>query len=143
MIKSLFSSAHAWLKRNPLLVFVVLVAYVAISKHFGVADSVVSKILCFVLSGAAVLWIDKQLPRRRWRTFAILLSTMTIIFISYGIYKFAIKQLPLGDEVWILGIVVLLSGGYGIYALWRLRRSLLWYNDIRLQRELRARCGRK
>ena len=108
MIKSMFSSAYAWLKRNPLVLFVVVVVYITISKRFGVADTIVSKILSFVLSAIAVHWIDKQLPRRRWRTLTILLLTMAIIFISFGIYRFAIKQLPLGDEVWIFGIMILL-----------------------------------
>ena len=141
MIKSMFSSAYVWLRRNPLVLFVVVVVYITISKRFGVADTIVSKILCFALSAVAIHWVDKQLPRRRWRTLTILLLTMAVIFISFGIYRFAIKQLPLGDEVWIFGIMILLSGGYGIYGLWRWRAQMAYLIDVKQRRKIKAHRG--
>ena len=141
MIKSMFSSAYAWLRRNSLVLFAVAVVYITISKRFGVADTIVSKILCFALSSIAVHWIDKQLPRHRWRTLTILLLAMAVIFISFGIYRFAIKQLPLGDEVWIFGIMILLSGGYGIYALWRWRAQMAYLMDVKQRRKIKAHRG--
>ena len=143
MIKSIFSSAHAWLRRNPLVLFATIVVYIAISKQFGVANTIVSKIFCFVLSAVAIHWIDKKLPRRRLRTLATILLLIAIIFITAAIYRFVIQQQPLGDEAWIFGILILISCGYGVYCLWRLHRLLLSYNEIRVRRGLRARCGRK
>jgi hypothetical protein len=49
----------------------------------------------------------------------------------------------MGNDAWILGIMLIISLGYGIYGLWRLHRQVLWYRDLRLQRELRARRRRK
>ena len=99
---------------------------------------VVSTLIAFCVGLA-----DKQLPHRRWRTLSILLLLMAATFLGFGIYRFAIKQLPLGNDAWILGIMLIISLGYGIYGLWRLHRQVFWYRDLRLQRELRARRRRK
>ena len=99
---------------------------------------IVSTLIAFCVGLA-----DKQLPHRRWRTLSILLLLMAATFLGFGIYRFAIKQLPLGNDAWILGIMLIISLGYGIYGLWRLHRQVLWYRDLRLQRELRARRRRK
>ena len=98
----------------------------------------VSALVCFCIG-----IVDKQLRRRRWRTLSILLLLMAATFLGFGIYRFAIKQLPLGNDAWILGIMLAISLGYGIYGLWRWYRQVLWYKDLRLQRELRARRRRK
>ena len=99
---------------------------------------IVSTLIAFCVGLA-----DKQLPHRRWRTLSILLLLMAATFLGFGIYRFAIKQLPLGNDAWILGIMLAISLGYGIYGLWRWYRQVLWYKDLRLQRELRARRRRK
>ena len=46
-------------------------------------------------------------------------------------------------EVWLLGILILVAFGYSIYCLWRWMRNIMWYKDLILQRELRARRRRK
>ena len=68
---------------------------------------------------------------------------MGVTFTAFGVWRFAVKQMPMEADAWILGIMMLLSYGYGFFALWRWRRQILMCKDIILQRELRDRRRRK
>lgn len=131
------------LRGSTIIIYIVLflsVAVIAKCLGYGIPDwlaIVVSTLVAFCVG-----FVDKQLPRRRWRTLSILLLMMAATFLGFGIHRFAIKQLPMGNDAWILGIMFAISLGYGLFSLWHLRRRLMWYNDIRLQRELRARRRR-
>ena len=88
-------------------------------------------------------FVDKQLPTRRYKNFALLLLSFGAAFTGFGVWRFIVKAAPLEADAWIVGILMLLSLGYGSYCLWRWRGSVLRYRDIVLQRELRARNRRK
>lgn len=120
-----------------------LLAVIVIVKCFG---HEVPDWLAFVVSvliTGCVGLIDRQLPRRRWGALAALLLLMGVTFTAFGIWRFGVRQMPLGEDAWILGAMMLLSLGYGFYSLWRWRRQILICKDILLQRELRARRRRK
>ncbi|MBQ2007518.1 MAG: hypothetical protein II236_02445 [Alistipes sp.] len=140
---SRFSFRHTTRSSSIIFYVVALFAVLVVVKCLGydVPDwltIVVSTLIAFCVGLA-----DKQLPHRRWRTLSILLLLMAATFLGFGIYRIAIKQLPMGNDAWILGIMLIISLGYGIYVFWRLHRQVLWYRDLRLQRELRARRRRK
>ena len=80
--------------------------------------------------------------RHTTRSSSIIFYVVALLAVLVVVYRFAIKQLPMGNDAWILGIMLIISLGYGIYGLWRLHRQVLWYRDLRLQRELRARRRR-
>ena len=131
--------------RSSSIVFyiIALLAVLVVVKCLGYDIPDWLSIVVSSLVALCVGLVDKQLPRRRLRTLAILLLLMAATFLGFGIYRFAVKQLPMGTDAWILGIMLIISLGYGLYCVWRLHRTLVWYNDIRLQRELRARRRRK
>lgn len=87
--------------------------------------------------------VDKQLPRRRWRTLTFLLLMMAATFAGFGVYRFIVQQKPLEADAWIMGILLLISLGYGLYCLWRWRGCVRVYRDIMMQREFRSRRRRK
>ena len=140
---SLFS--YRRLTRGSSIIFfiIALFAVLVVVKCLGYNVPDWLTIVISTLIAFCVGLVDKQLPHRRWRTLSILLLLMATTFLGFGIYRFVIKQLPMGNDAWILGIMLLISFGYGIYGLWRLHRQVLWYRDLRLQRELRARRRRK
>lgn len=126
-----------------ILSVIVLIAVLVIVKCFG---HEVPDWLAFVVSvliTGCVGLIDRQLPRRRWGALAVLLLLMGVTFTAFGIWRFGVRRMPLGEDTWILGAMMLLSLGYGFYSLWRWRRQILMCKDILLQRELRARRRRK
>lgn len=131
--------------RSSSIVFyiIALLAALVVVKCLGYDIPDYLAIVVSMLVAFCVGLVDKQLPHRRWRTLTILLLLMAATFLGFGIYRFAIKQLPMGNDAWILGIMLIISLGYGIYGLWRWRCQILRYRDIALQRELRARRRRK
>lgn len=96
-----------------------------------------------VVIAVFVALIDKQLPTRRWKSFTLLFLFFIAVFGGFGVWRFVVKGLPLETDAWILGIMLLLSLGYGSYCLWRWHRSVREYREVALQRELRARRRRK
>lgn len=131
--------------RSSSIVFyiIALLAALVVVKCLGYDIPDYLAIVVSMLVAFCVGLVDKQLPHRRWRTLTILLLLMAATFLGFGIYRFAVKQLPMGNDAWILGIMLIISLGYGIYGLWRWRRQILKYRDIALERELRARRRRK
>ena len=126
-----------------ILSVIVLIAVLVIVKCLGYDIPDWLAFVVSVLITGCVGLIDRQLPRRRWGALSILLLLMGVTFTAFGIWRFAVKQMPMEADAWILGIMMLLSYGYGFFALWRWRRQILMCKDILLQRELRARRRRK
>ncbi len=126
-----------------ILSVIVLIAVLVIVKCLGYDIPDWLAFVVSVLITGCVGLIDRQLPRRRWGALAALLLLMGVTFTAFGIWRFGIRRMPLGEDAWILGIMMLLSLGYGFYSLWRWRRQILMCKDILLQRELRARRRRK
>lgn len=87
--------------------------------------------------------IDKQLPSRRWKNLGILLGIMGTVFIFFCTRRVMLGVTLQEPDIWILGGLILLSYGYSIYCLWRWMRNIIWYKDLILQRELRARRRRR
>lgn len=126
-----------------ILSVIVLIAVLVIVKCLGYDIPDWLAFVVSVLITGCVGLIDRQLPRRRWGALAALLLLMGVTFTAFGIWRFGVRRMPLGEDAWILGIMMLLSLGYGFYSLWRWRRQILMCKDILLQRELRARRRRK
>lgn len=126
-----------------ILSVIVLIAVLVIVKCLGYDIPDWLAFVVSVLITGCVGLIDRQLPRRRWGALAALLLLMGVTFTAFGIWRFGVRQMPLGEDAWILGAMMLLSLGYGFYSLWRWRRQILKCKDILLQRELRARRRRK
>lgn len=120
-----------------------LLAVIVIVKCFGHEVPDWLAVVVSMLITCCVGLIDRRLPRRRWGALAILLLLMGVTFTAFGVWRFAVKQMPMEADAWILGIMMLLSYGYGFFALWHWRRQILMCKDILLQRELRARRRRK
>ena len=126
-----------------ILSVIVLIAVLVIVKCLGYDIPDWLAFVVSVLITGCVGLIDRQLPRRRWGALAALLLLMGVMFTAFGIWRFGVRRMPLGEDAWILGAMMLLSLGYGFYSLWRWRRQILMCKDILLQRELRARRRRK
>jgi hypothetical protein len=98
----------------------------------------------FSLSNITLISIvDKQLPSRRWKNLGLLLGIMGAMFVFFLTMKYFSGTLSMDVEVWLFGILILVAFGYSIYCLWRWMRNIMWYKDLILQRELRARRRRK
>ena len=95
------------------------------------------------LNVALIGAIDKQLPTRRFRNLGILLGLMGDMFVFFGVLKYLKGTLSMDVEVWLFAILILVAFGYSIYCLWRWMRNIIWYKDLILQRELRARRRRR
>jgi hypothetical protein len=137
-------SARRSLRGSSIIIAIMLLlAVIVIVKCFGheVPDWLAVVVSMFIT--CCVGLIDRRLPRRRWGALAVLLLLMGVTFTAFGVWRFAVKQMPMEADAWILGIMMLLSYGYGFFALWRWRRQILMCKDILLQRELRARRRRK
>ena len=137
-------SARRSLRGSSIIIAIMLLlAVIVIAKCLGHEVPDWLAIVVSMLITCYVGLIDKQLPHRRWRTLWLLLLLMGVTFTAFGVWRFAVKQMPMEADAWILGIMMLLSYGYGFFALWRWRRQILMCKDILLQRELRARRRRK
>ena len=132
------------LKNSAVIIYVIaLFAAILSPKLLGYdipkwAGAVVS-----ILVSLLTVVIDKQLPSRRWKNLGILLGIMGTVFIFFCTRR-VIQGVTLQEpDIWILGALTLLSYGYSIYCLWRWMRNIMWYKDLILQRELRARRRRR
>ena len=96
-----------------------------------------------LLNVAFISAIDKQLPTRRFRNLGILLGLMGDMFVFFGVLKYLKGTLSMDVEVWLFGILILVSYGYSAYSLWRWMRNIRWYRDLVQQRELRAKRNKK
>ena len=95
-----------------------------------------------ILNVAFISAIDKQLPTRRFRNLGILLGLMGDMFVFFGVLKYLKGTLSMDVEVWLFGILILITYGYSAYSLWRWMRNIRWYKDLVQQRELRAKRKR-
>ena len=137
-------SARRSLRGSSIIIAIMLLlAVIVIAKCLGYEVPDWLAVVVSMLITCCVGLIDRRLPRRRWGALAVLLLLMGVTFTAFGIWRFAVKQMPMEADAWILGIMMLLSYGYGFFALWRWRRQILMCKDILLQRELRARRRRK
>lgn len=96
-----------------------------------------------LLNVAFISAIDKQLPTRRFRNLGILLGLMGDMFVFFGVLKYLKGTLSMDVEVWLFGILILITYGYSAYSLWRWMRNIRWYRDLVQQRELRAKRKKK
>ena len=87
--------------------------------------------------------VDKQLPSRRFKNFGLLLGMMCAMFVFFLTKKIISGTLSMDVEVWLFGILIILSSGYSSYCLWRWMRNIRWYRELALERELRAKRRRK
>ena len=92
---------------------------------------------------ALVGFIDKQLPSRRLKNLGLLLGMMCAMFVFSLTKKIILGTLSMDVEVWLFGILIILSFGYSAYCLWRWMRNIRWYKELALSRELRAKRKRK
>ena len=92
---------------------------------------------------ALVGFIDKQLPSRRLKNLGLLLGMMCAMFVFFLTKKIISGTLSMDVEVWLFGILIILSFGYSAYCLWRWMRNIRWYKELALSRELRAKRKRK
>ena len=96
-----------------------------------------------ILNFALVGVIDKQLPSRRYKNLGLLLGIMGTMFVFFLSKKIFSGTLSMDVDVWLLGGLILLAYGFSIYCLWRWMRKIIWYKDLILERELRARRRRR
>ena len=92
---------------------------------------------------ALVGFIDKQLPSRRLKNLGLLLGMMCAMFVFFLTKKIILGTLSMDVEVWLFGILIILSFGFSAYCLWRWVRNIRWYRDLALERDLRAKRKRK
>ncbi|MBR4995978.1 MAG: hypothetical protein IKY82_07950 [Alistipes sp.] len=134
------------IKRYPLVSFLVVMAvYILIAKLFIKDDPMWYKVIFFIISGWTYSAIDNQLPRKRYRDLAIILGGFTLLFSSIVFKELVInKNRPNLDtaDFAIMAALTILPLIYCIYSVWRLRREIMMYKEIKLQRELRAKRKR-
>ena len=132
------------LRNSTIILYVVAlwVAYIVV-RYMDYDVSRWGNVVFSLLNVALIGVIDKQLPSRRWKNLGILLGIMGTMFVFFGTRKYFSGTLTMDVEVWLLGILILVAFGYSIYSLWRWMRNIMWYKDLILQRELRARRRRK
>ncbi len=132
-------------KRNwGIILYVVALwaAYIAV-RFMGYDVSRWGGVVFSLLNVAFISAIDKQLPTRRFRSLGILLGIMGTMFVFFGVLKYLKGTLSMDVEVWLFGILILVSYGYSSYCLWRWIRNIRWYKDLVQQRELRNKRKRK
>ena len=125
-----------------LYVVALWAAYIAV-RFMGYDVSRWGGVVFSFLNVALISAIDKQLPTRRFRNLGILLGLMGDMFVFFGVLKYLNGTLSMDVEVWLFGILILVSYGYSAYSLWRWMRNIRWYRDLVQQRELRAKRNKK
>ena len=132
------------LRNSTIILYVVAlwVAYIVV-RYMGYDASRWGNVVFSLLNVVLVGIIDKQLPSRRLKNLGILLGIMGAMFVFFLTMKYFSGTLSMDVEVWLFGILILVAFGYSIYCLWRWMRNIMWYKDLILQRELRARRRRK
>ena len=125
-----------------LYVVALWAAYIAV-RFMGYDVSGWGGVVFSLLNVAFISAIDKQLPTRRFRNLGILLGLMGDMFVFFGVLKYLKGTLSMDVEVWLFGILILVSYGYSAYSLWRWMRNIRWYKDLVQQRELRAKRNKK
>ena len=132
------------LRNSTIILYVVAlwVTYIVV-RYMDYDVSRWGSVVFSLLNVALIGVVDKQLPSRRFKNLGILLGIMGTMFVFFGARKYFSGTLSMDVEVWLFGILILVAFGYSIYSLWRWMRNIMWYKDLILQRELRARRRRK
>ena len=132
------------LRNSTIILYVVAlwVAYIVV-RYMDYDVSRWGSVVFSLLNVALIGVVDKQLPSRRWKNLGLLLGIMGAMFVFFGARKYFSGTLSMDVEVWLLGILILVAFGYSIYCLWRWMRNIMWYKDLILQREVRARRRRR
>ena len=132
------------LRNSTIILYVVAlwVTYIVV-RYMGYDVSRWGSVVFSLLNVALIGVVDKQLSSRRWKNLGLLLGIMGAMFVFFGARKYFSGTLSMDVEVWLFGILILVAFGYSIYCLWRWMRNIMWYKDLILQRELRARRRRK
>ena len=87
--------------------------------------------------------IDKQLPTRKNKNMFLMFAFMAFGLACIGVGGVVSGKMAIESGMWILVGMMLISLGFGLYCLYCWRRRVLWYKEIALQRELRAKRKRK
>lgn len=132
------------LKNSAIILYVIaLWAIYIVVRLAGYDISSWTDFIFSILNFALVGVIDKQLPSRRYKNLGLLLGIMGTMFVFFLSKKIFSGTLSMDVDVWLFGGLILLAYGYSIYSLWRWMRNIIWYKDLILQRELRARRRRR
>jgi sulfite exporter TauE/SafE len=100
-------------------------------------------ILFFVISGWTYTVIDNQLPSRKNKNMFLMFTFMAFGLVCIGVGGVVSGQMAIESGMWILVGMMLICFGFGLYCLYCWRRRVLWYKEIALQRELRAKRKKK
>ena len=87
--------------------------------------------------------IDKQLPTRKNKNMFLMFVFMAFGPACIGVEGVVSGKIAIESGLWILVGMMLICLGFGLYFLYRWRRRVLWYKEIALQRELRAKRKKK
>ena len=87
--------------------------------------------------------IDKQLPTRKNKNMFLMFTFMAFGPACIGVEGVASGKIAIESGLRILVGMMLICLGVGLYFLYRWRRRVLWYKEIALQRELRAKRKKK
>lgn len=132
------------LKNSAVILYVIALWAIYIAVRLAGYDiSSWTDFIFSILNFALVGVIDKQLPSRRYKNLGLLLGIMGTMFVFFLSKKIFSGTLSMDVDVWLFGVLILISYGYSIYCLWRWMRNIIWYKDLILQRELRARRRRR
>ena len=87
--------------------------------------------------------IDKQLPTRKNKNMFLMFMFMAFGPACIGVEGVVSGKIAIESGLWILVGMMLICLGLSLYCLYRWRRRVLWYKEIALQRELRAKRKKK
>lgn len=131
--------------RNSAVILYVVALWVAFS-ILGYIMKDIPEWLGFVFSTINVAFIgiiDKQLPSRKNKNMFLMFAFMAFGLVCIGVGGVVSGQMAFESGMWILVGMMLICLGYGLYCFYCWRRRVLWYKEIALQRELRAKRKKK
>lgn len=131
--------------RNSAVILYVVALWVAFS-ILGYIMKDIPEWLGFVFSTINVAFIgiiDKQLPSRKNKNMFLMFAFMAFGLVCIGVGGVVSGQMAIESGMWILVGMILICLSFGFYCFYCWRRRVLWYKEIALQRELRAKRKRK
>lgn len=131
--------------RNSAVILYVVALWVAFVILGRILDDIPEWVgLVFsTINAAFVGIIDKQLPTRKNKNMFLLFAFMAFGLMYLGVGGVVSGKMTVDSGLWILVGMMLISLVFGLYCLYCWRRRVLWYKEIALQRELRAKRKRK
>ena len=141
-VKSL--SFRRSMRNSAVILYVVAlwVAFVILGRILGDIPEWVGLVFS-TINAAFVGIIDKQLPTRKNKNMFLLFAFMAFGLMYLGVGGVVSGKMTIDSGLWILVGMMLISLGFGLYCLYCWRRRVLWYKEIALQRELRAKRKKK